>query len=81
MLYLPYLSGERSPFSDPLARGAFIGIAKTTDKAALYRAVLEGVVYAYRNALQALLATPVTGLTMTGSVPVVRATTTEGNQP
>lgn len=66
MLYLPYLSGERSPFSDPLARGAFIGIAKTTDKAALYRAVLEGVVYAYRHALDALLATPVTGLTMTG---------------
>lgn len=66
LLYLPYLNGERSPFRDPLARGAFVGLSQRTTKADLYRAVLEGVVYAYRHALQALLTSPLGALTMTG---------------
>jgi xylulokinase len=66
LLYLPYLNGERSPFRDPLARGAFIGLSGRTEKADLYRAVLEGVVYAYRHALSALLVIPATTVTLTG---------------
>ncbi len=54
LIYLPYLSGERSPFTDPLARAAFIGMNPNTEHADLYRAVLEGVVFAYRHAFEAL---------------------------
>lgn len=66
LLYLPYLNGERSPFRDPLARAAFVGINGRTTKTDLYRAVLEGVVYAYRHALNALLAFPASSITLTG---------------
>lgn len=66
LLYLPYLNGERTPFTDPSARGAFIGLGPASDRADLYRAVLEGVVYAYRHALDALLPTPPASLTLTG---------------
>ncbi len=54
LLYLPYLNGERVPFSDPFARGTFIGLTGRNTEADLYRAVLEGVIYAYRHALDAL---------------------------
>ena len=57
-LYLPYLRGERSPFSDPLARGAFVGLNMDSTKHDLYRAVLEGVVFAYRHALDTLALSP-----------------------
>ncbi len=66
LLYLPYLRGERSPFSDPLAQAAFVGITDQTDKADFYRAVLEGVVFAYRHCLEALCADPIEKLTLTG---------------
>ena len=66
LIYLPYLNGERSPFTDPLARGALIGLSAGMDKSALVRAVLEGVVYAYRHALDALMPDPVDALTITG---------------
>jgi xylulokinase len=55
VLYLPYLNGERAPFSDPLARAAFIGMGQNTERADLYRAVLEGIAFAYRHALDSLL--------------------------
>jgi len=66
MIYLPYLNGERSPFRDPLAKAAFIGMNGRTQKADLYRSVLEGVVYAYRHALNALLVFPASAITLTG---------------
>lgn len=46
LFYLPYLQGERSPFVDPYARGAFIGLSKDMKKAHLFRAVIEGIAYA-----------------------------------
>jgi xylulokinase len=49
VIYLPYLAGERSPFSDPKARGAFIGLSTQTTQADLARAVMEGVAFAYRS--------------------------------
>jgi xylulokinase len=66
LIYLPYLSGERSPFRDSLARGAFVGLNGRTSKADLYRAVLEGVINGYRHALNALLVLPATTVILTG---------------
>ena len=49
--FLPYLSGERSPHPDPLARGAFVGLTPGHDRRHLARAVLEGVAYGLRDGL------------------------------
>lgn len=57
LLYLPYLQGERSPIRDPFARGAFVGMDMATTDLDLVRAVLEGVAFAYRHALEALTST------------------------
>jgi xylulokinase len=51
LFFLPYLSGERSPHPDPLARGAFIGLALRHDRRHLVRAVLEGVAFGLRDGL------------------------------
>ena len=66
LLYLPYLNGERSPFSDPLAQAAFVGINARTETGDMYRAVLEGVAYAYRHCLEALINNPIESLVLTG---------------
>lgn len=55
IFYLPYLMGERSPFRDPDARGAFIGIGRESQRAELFRAVLEGVSYSLNSILETLL--------------------------
>ena len=54
--FLPYLTGERSPHPDPLARGAFIGLTVTHDRRHLARAVLEGVAYGLRDGLELMVA-------------------------
>ena len=61
LLFLPYLSGERSPHPDPLARGAFVGLTLTHDRRHLTRAVLEGVAFGLRDGLDLMIAagTPV----------------------
>jgi xylulokinase len=48
-LFLPYLSGERTPYPDPLARGAFVGLTVRHGRGALTRAVLEGVAFSMRD--------------------------------
>jgi xylulokinase len=53
-LFLPYLSGERTPHNDPYARGVFFGLDHDTDAAALVQSVLEGVALALRDGLRAL---------------------------
>ena len=52
LLFLPYLSGERCPYSDPNARGAFIGLSLRHGYADLARSVLEGVVFSLRNVFE-----------------------------
>jgi xylulokinase len=54
LLFQPYLAGERTPHSDPNARGAFVGLSLRHDRGALVRAVLEGVAYALRDSLELL---------------------------
>jgi xylulokinase len=49
LIFLPYLMGERSPIWDPQARGVFFGLSATHERGHLYRAVLEGVAYAFRQ--------------------------------
>lgn len=56
LLFLPYLSGERTPHMDPLARGAFIGLTARHHRAHLVRAVLEGVVFSLRDSLEIMRA-------------------------
>ena len=56
LLFAPYLSGERTPHADPSARGAFVGLGVRHDRGALVRAVLEGVAFGLRDALDLLSA-------------------------
>ena len=52
LLFLPYLTGERTPHPDPNARGVFFGLTLRHRKAHLTRAVLEGVTYGLRDSLE-----------------------------
>lgn len=49
LIFLPYLTGERTPHPDPEARGAFIGLTSRHTRAHLTRAVLEGVAYGLKD--------------------------------
>lgn len=51
LLFLPYLSGERTPHADPDARGVFFGLSLLHRRAHLTRAVLEGVAFSLRDLL------------------------------
>jgi xylulokinase len=53
-LFLPYLSGERSPFTDLELRAGFIGVSASTGPGALYYAALEGVAFAIATNLAAM---------------------------
>jgi xylulokinase len=68
LLFLPYLTGERTPYFDPDARGAWIGLRLAHTRGHLLRAALEGVAFAVRQGLEALLATgvPATELRLAG---------------
>jgi xylulokinase len=52
LLFLPYLTGERCPYPDPHARGAFVGLTLRHGKGHLVRAVLEGVSFGLRDSLE-----------------------------
>ena len=55
LLFLPYVSGERSPYPDPDARGAFVGLSLTPGRPHLTRAVLEGVAFGLRDGLDLMV--------------------------
>jgi xylulokinase len=55
-LFLPYLSGERTPVGDSQIRGAIIGLGHETDAKAMTHAVLDGVAFALRDSFEALKA-------------------------
>ena len=54
LLFAPYLAGERTPYPDPDARGAFTGLSLRHDRGALWRAMLEGVAFGLRDSLELL---------------------------
>jgi xylulokinase len=53
---MPYLTGERTPHPDPLARGAFVGLTIRHRKEHLTRAVLEGVAFGLRDSFELIKA-------------------------
>ena len=67
VLFLPYLSGERTPHNDPNAKGVFFGLTHETTRAEMGRAVLEGVAFAFADGQDALLG----GGAQIGSVSVI----------
>jgi xylulokinase len=68
VVFLPYLSGERTPRFDPEARGAWTGLGLDHTRGHLLRAALEGVAFALRDGLEALedAGTPVPELRLAG---------------
>jgi xylulokinase len=52
LLFLPYLTGERTPLMDARARGAFIGLTAAHGRGHLVRAIMEGVAFSMRQALE-----------------------------
>jgi xylulokinase len=55
LVFLPYLTGERSPHPDPRARGAFVGLTVAHDRRHMTRAVLEGVAFGLRDGLDLMV--------------------------
>jgi xylulokinase len=53
-IFLPYLSGERTPHNDPFARGVFFGLTSTTTGADLIVSVLAGVALGLADGLDTL---------------------------
>jgi xylulokinase len=54
-IFLPYLSGERTPHNDPTARGVLFGLDHDSDAAAVGQAVLEGVAFGLADGLDTLI--------------------------
>jgi xylulokinase len=52
LLFLPYLTGERTPYPDPLARGAFVGLTIRHNRPHMTRAVIEGVAFGLRDCME-----------------------------
>ena len=53
-IFLPYLSGERTPHNNAKARGSFVGLSHLSDPARLAQAVMEGVAFAFRDCQRVL---------------------------
>ncbi len=53
-LFLPYLSGERSPVGDAQVRGVLMGLGHETDRSILTHAALDAVAFAFRDNFEAL---------------------------
>ncbi|MGZ8652675.1 MAG: xylulokinase [Actinomycetota bacterium] len=61
LLFLPYLSGERTPYPDPRARGAFVGLTAQHGRKDMTRSVLEGVAFGLRDSLELMRSVGVGG--------------------
>jgi len=63
LLFLPYLTGERTPHPDPLARGAFVGLTVRHTQPHMTRAVLEGVAFGLRDSFELIKKVGLAGIT------------------
>lgn len=52
LLFLPYLSGERTPHPDPDARGAFVGLSLRHGRGHMTRSVMEGVAFGLKDSVE-----------------------------
>ncbi len=68
MILLPYLTGERTPYPNPNARGVLFGITRRTNRSHTARAVLEGVAYGLRDSFEILteMKVPITQVRTSG---------------
>jgi xylulokinase len=55
LLFLPYLTGERTPYPDPLVRAAWVGLTVRHTRAHMTRAVLEGVAFGIKDSFRLIL--------------------------
>ncbi|HRW04217.1 MAG TPA: xylulokinase [Caldilineaceae bacterium] len=62
LLFMPYLTGERTPHPDPLARGAFIGLTVRHGLSHMTRAVLEGVAFGLRDSFELMKGVGLSGI-------------------
>ena len=62
LLFLPYLTGERTPHADPNARGAFVGLTVRHSRGHMIRSLLEGVAFGLRDSLELLRSAGVGGV-------------------
>lgn len=53
-IFLPYLSGERTPHNNANARGSFVGLSHVSDPRRMAQAVMEGVAFAFRDSKRVL---------------------------
>jgi xylulokinase len=56
LVFLPYLTGERTPHLDPKATGAFIGLSARHTRGHMTRAIMEGVLFSLRDGLEIMRA-------------------------
>lgn len=54
LFVLPYFIGEKTPLFDPTARGVFVGLTLAHDRGAIFRAILESVIYGFRHHVDVL---------------------------
>lgn len=54
LVCLPFLTGEKTPLHDPLARGAFVGLSLRHTQAHMWRATLEAVAFGFRHHVEVL---------------------------
>jgi xylulokinase len=54
LIFLPYLSGGRSPDNDPRAKGVFMGLTTNHTRAHLIRSTMEGVIYSLKQSMEIL---------------------------
>ena len=68
VIFLPYLTGERTPHMNPMAKGVFFGLTLGHDREVMTRAVVEGISYALRDAMATIEAQeiPVNRLILSG---------------
>ncbi len=68
VVFLPYLSGERTPHNDPMASGMFFGLKNSTTRAEMTLAILEGVAFSFAEGMSALQAakSPINEITLIG---------------
>ena len=52
LLFLPYLTGERTPHADPNARGALVGLTPRHGRKEVIRSIMEGITYAMKDSLE-----------------------------
>jgi len=56
LIFLPYLTGERTPYANPNAKGVFFGLTLRHTRAHMIRAVMEGVAFAMRDSFEIIRA-------------------------